>query len=460
MTTVARPTQASRVNRLARSIAIVHILFFAPFAGAAETVDCHVGIYRMSDGRTVDIAPTGGETLRWRRFDGSTGLLTRTADGLWTSTFGWTGRPDGKAARFSECAEGRITFDGLEGHRLDLDVRETKFTSHGATLAGRLLLPKGSAAVPIVVLVHGAEHDSARDFNPLQRILPAEGVGSFVYDKRGTGASGGDYSQDFGLLADDVVAAMRESKRLAGPRTSRIGYQGGSQAGWVVPIAVNREHVDFAIVCFGLSVSVIDEDQQEVEIEMREKGHSPTEISSALQVASAAETVIASGFTNGFRELDALRALHKDAPWYKDLHGNYTYMFLPYSEAELRAMAPKFAWGTPFYYDPMPTLRSDTTPQLWILGAEDYEAPSAETAYRIKSLIVDGRPFTLAVYPGAEHGMTLFETDPASGERLSTRYPSHYFAMIRDFARDGRLRVAYDDAELTRPAEPNRTPRM
>jgi len=40
---------------------------------------------------------------------------------------------------------------------------------------------------------------------------------------------------------------------------------------------------------------------------------------------------------------------------------------------------------------PSPTLRSDTTPQLWILGAEDYEAPSAVTGRPIKSLIVDGR---------------------------------------------------------------------
>ena len=37
---------------------------------------------------------------------------------------------------------------------------------------------------------------------------------------------------------------------------------------------------------------------------------------------------------------------------------------------------------------PSPTLRSDTTPQLWILGAEDYEAPSAVTGRPIKSLIV------------------------------------------------------------------------
>lgn len=448
--TRSRADGRAAVSFLARCSATLCILLLAPFARATETQDCHVGTYRLSDGDIVDIAPSDGATLRWRRFDGTTGALSEKTDRLWTSTLGWTGRPDGKTVRWSECAAGRITFDGMEGRRLTFDVTDTTFTSHGTTLVGRLILPKGTAAVPIVVLLHGAEHDSAREFDPLQRLLPAEGVGTFVFDKRGTGASGGTYSQDFSLLADDGVSAMHQAKHLAGPRAGRVGYQGGSQGGWVAPIAANREHVDFVIVCFGLAVSVIDEDQQEVEIEMREKGHSPTEIAGALEVAGAAETVIASGFTEGFREFDAARAKYQDAPWYKDLHGNYTYMLLPHSESELRDMGAKFQWGTPFHYDPLPTLRSDTTPQLWILGGEDYEAPSAETSRRIKSLIVDGRPFTLAVYPRAEHGMTLFETAADNGERLSTRYAPRYFAMIRDYARDGRLHGAYGDAAVTK----------
>jgi hypothetical protein len=451
MTNEKRAIQSRWLHRLARLIAALHILIIAPFAGAAEPLDCHVGIFRMSDGKKVDIAPADGDHLRWRRIDGTTGALTRRDDSLWTSTLGWTGRPDGKSARFSECAQGRISFDGLEGRRLELDQKETTFTSHGVTLVGRLVLPKGSGTVPIVVLVHGAEHDSARDFYFLQRMLPAEGVGAFVYDKRGTGASGGDYSQDFSLLADDLVAATRAAKHLAGRRAGRVGYQGGSQAGWIEPIAANREHVDFVIVCFGLAVSVIDEDQQQVEIEMREKGHQDAEIWDALRVANAAETVIASGFTEGFSEFDALRAKYRDAPWYKDLHGNFTYALLPFTEAELRAMASQFQWNTPFHYDPMPALRSNTTSQLWILGGEDYDAPSAETSMRVKSLITDGRPFSLAVYPQAEHGMTFFETDAVSGERLSTRFAPGYFGMIRDFARDGLLRSTYGDAVLTKP---------
>jgi len=424
--------------------------FVAPAARASEAMDCHIGTYRLSGGGIVDIAPSDSNTLRWRRFDGTTGSLTEKGGGLWTSSYGWTGRPDGKSVRFSACEAGRINFDGVEGRRIKFDVTETTFTSHGATLAGRLILPKGTAVVPIVTLVHGAEHDSARQFNALQRMLPAEEVGAFVFDKRGTGGSDGSYSQDFNLLADDDVAAMREAKRLSGRRAGRIGYQAGSQGGWVAPLAANRAHVDFVIVCFGLAVSVIDEDQQEVEIEMREKGHSSADIADALEVARAAETVIASGFTEGFEQFDTVRAKYKDAPWYKDLHGNYTYFLLPYSESQLRDMSEKFKWGTPFHYDPMPTLRSNTTPQLWILGGEDYEAPSAETSRRVKSLIADDLPFTLAVYPRAEHGMTLFEIAAGSGERLSTRYAPHYFAMIRDFARYGELKGVYGDAEIAR----------
>src|SRR5262249_53679525 len=157
------------------------------------------------------------------------------------------------------------------------------------------------------VLTHGGERDSARDFYWLQRAFPANGIGAFVFDKRGTGASKGQYTQDFNVLADDVVAAMREARRIAGNRVGRSGYQGGSQAGWILPLAAQRLPVDFVIVSFGLAVTVIDEDQEEVALEMKFKGHSADEISKALEVADAAETVIASSFTKGFERFDAVR---------------------------------------------------------------------------------------------------------------------------------------------------------
>jgi pimeloyl-ACP methyl ester carboxylesterase len=351
---------------------------------------------------------------------------------------------------FSPCARGEIQFDGISGRRLDFDVRETTFHSRDIDLAGRLVLPKGREQVPIVVLVHGAEHTSARDTYALQRLLPSVGIGAFVYDKRGTGASAGKYTQDFDVLADDAAAAMREARRISGRRAGRRGYQGGSQGGWVAPLAAMRMPVDFVIVSFGLAVSVIDEDQQEVALEMRLKGHNAAEIAKALEVADAAEAVIESAFTEGFERFDMVRAKYRSEPWYKDVHGNYTYLLLPYSEAQLREKGKEYVFGTPFRYDPMPTLRAVNTPQLWILGEDDLEAPSAETSRRIKTLIAEGRPITLALYPGAEHGMTEYQTGP-DGERVSTRYAAGYFAMMRDFIRTGRLQGPYGSSVINRP---------
>jgi pimeloyl-ACP methyl ester carboxylesterase len=426
-------------------------LLLSAVARADDTMgDCHVGAYRLADATLVDIAPSENETFRWRGFDGTTGSLHKAPDSSWTSTFGWTERPDGKTVSFSDCAAGEIRFGGVVGHRIAFDVTDTKFAGRDVDLAGRLVLPKGNGPVPIAVLLHGAENTSARDFYALQRLLPAEGVGVFVYDKRGTGASGGKYTQDFDVLAADAVAAMRAARRIAGPRAGRIGYQGGSQGGWIAPLAATRAPVDFVIVSFGLAVSVIDEDQQEVALEMRLKGHGAAEIAKALEVADAAENVIASSFTEGFEHFDAVRAKYRSEPWYKDVHGNYTYLLLPYTEAELREKGKAYVWGTPFRYDPMPTLRAVKTPQLWILGEDDLQAPSAETSRRIKALGAQGHPITLALYPRAEHGMTEYETK-SDGERVSTRFSAGYFAMMRDFALTGRLRGPYGSSVITKP---------
>ena len=415
-------------------------------AGRVEsgaTDHCQIGAYRFSDGEIVDIARSEGDTFRWRKFDGTTGVLHKKGDGSWTSTLGWTDRQDGHTASFTRCATGEIEFDGKKARRIPFDVTDTVFEGRGEVkLAGRLVLPKGNDPLPIVVLVHGAEQESARDSYALQRLLPAENIGAFVYDKRGTGGSDGKYTQDFDTLADDAVAAMREAKRIAGARCARIGYQGGSQGGWIAPLAATRAPVDFVIVSFGLAVSVIDEDQQEVALEMRLKGHSQPEISKALEVASAAEAVFESGFTKGFERFDAVRAKYRNEPWYKDIHGNYTHFILPYTAAEIRGKGKDFIFGTPFRYDPMPTLRAVEAPQLWILGEDDLEAPSTETSRRIKTLIGEGKPITLALFPRAEHGMTEYEI-ARDGERVSTRYAPGYFVMMRDFAQKGCLWGSY-----------------
>ena len=327
-------------------------------------------------------------------------------------------------------------------------MTDTSFHSNDVKLVGKLIMPPGSGKVPLVILVHGAESDSEIDTNALQRIFPAQGIGAFVFDKRGTGRSTGTYTQDYRVLARDVVNAMHEARRLAGSRAGRVGYQGGSQGGWVVPLAIDREPVDFAIVSFGLAVNIIDEDQEGVALDMKIHHHSAEDTRKALELASAGEHVVSTLGKDGYARFDALRQKYKSEPWYKDVHGDYIGLFLPLDQKKIIETVTPLA-SAPFHYDPMPPLRAATTPQLWILGGDDLQAPSAETSRRIKSLIADGKDYTLAVYPGAEHGMTLYETD-AKGNRQSTRYAPEYFQMMADFIKDGRIGDHHGSAAITR----------
>lgn len=436
-----------------RSCLAAAALFALTFAGqcVAQAVDrsddCHIGIYQLSTGGDVDIGVSDGDHLRWRREDGTTGLLTENRDGSWDSTLGWTGRSDGVRVSFSDCSTGRITFDGVAGQRIALNVTNATFQGSGVRLAGRLVMPEGRGRVPIVVLVHGSEHFSALDFYSLQRQLPAEGIGVFVYDKRGTGASGGLYSQNYLLLADDAIFAMREARRLAGDRAGRIGYQAGSQGGWVAPLAARIEPVDFVIVGFGLAVSPLDEDREAIVLDMTRQGYGEDVMAKAMKVADATAAIIRSGFRDGYEQLASVRARYAAEPWFRHVHGNFSFFLLGTPEAELREKGPALLAGVPADYDPMPVLRNLDTPQLWILGTDDTDAPSAETARRLQGLIGQGRPITLAMFPHADHGIYEYETTP-DGERVRTRNSDGYFAMMRDFIRNGRIYDRYGSSRI------------
>jgi pimeloyl-ACP methyl ester carboxylesterase len=413
--------------------------------------DCHIGAYKLADATTLDIGPGHDGSLRWRRIDGSSGELTHRGR-KWLSTYGWTGRPDGKHIALTDCARGGgIKFEGVAGKRIAFDVQETTFTGDGGLkLAGRLVLPHGDDKVPIVVLVHGSESYSARIEDDMQRQLPAEGVGAFVYDKRGTGGSEGKYTQDYSTLANDAVAAVVEARRLAGARAGRVGFRGGSQGGWVAPLAATRTPVDFVMVGYGLAVSPLQEDREAIEYQMHERGYPDDIIAKALEISEAGGVMFESQFTRGFEDFERVRAKYRNEPWFKDVRGNFSQYLLELPPEQIREKSKVYAFGTPVRYDSMPVLRQLETPQLWMLGAEDEDAPSAETARRLESLRAQGKPITIAMFPRAAHGMRTFEK-AKDGKRVATGYAEGYMRMTIDYARDGRLHGHYGSSTVSTP---------
>jgi pimeloyl-ACP methyl ester carboxylesterase len=310
-------------------------------------------------------------------------------------------------------------------------------------------MPAGHAKVPLVVLVHGSEQSSALDFYSLQRLLPSAGIGAFVYDKRGCGASTGTFTHDYRVLAADAAEAVRAARKLAGARATRVGFQGSSQGGWVAPLAATMTRVDFIVVSYGLAVSPLDEDDEAVMLDMTRHGFGDTEIPKALEVARAAQAIVLTGFQSGYEELDAVRARYAQEPWLKFVRGNVTQVLLSQPREVLREQGPVLFAGILPHYDPMPVLRRLDTPQLWVLAADDIDAPVAQTVRRLRGLAKDGRPITTVIYPRTEHGMYEFEVD-AAGERASTRQPATYLPLMSDFIRRGAIRAHYGDSTIYR----------
>ena len=408
-------------------------------AHAADAPACHAGAYRLLDGSVVGIDRLSEPAqLRWRRVDGTTGLLS-PADGAWRSTTGWTGRPDGKVVRFGECADARIAFDGQAGSKIAFDITETRFAGKGEQLRGRLVLPHGDRPVPIAVIVHGSEDYSGVDLYAAQHMFPAQGVGVFVYDKRGTGQSTGTYTQDFHLLSDDAVAALHEARRLTGPRAARIGFLGGSQAGWVAPLAASKtDHAAFVVVGYGMADSPLAEDRDQVMLDLRRAGYGEEAMAKAREITEATGAVVASRREADWERLEVLRRRYADEPWYPAIRGEFSGLLLQHTREQIEATAAQHDKGTTWNYDTMPVLRALRIPQLWILAGADREAPPEETLRRLVALGEAGHPITTVVFPGTDHGIREFETGD-DDTRTYTRIADGYQRMQVDWILTGTL---------------------
>lgn len=435
-----------RAAGIARALALL-LLAAAMEASAADAgLDCPASYYVLSDGTGVDIAPSDEGHLRWRRLDGTSGYLTSQGNGQWTSARGWTEKSDGKLVDLSRCAEGKIEFAGTPGQRMNLEITETAFTSDGARLSGRLVMPPGKQAVPIVILVHGSEDFSAKKYYALQRILPAQGVGVFVYDKRGTGDSSGVFTHDIHQLAVDAHKALQVAVALAGPRARRAGYYGSSQGGWTAPAAALLGQADFVIVGYGLAASPLDEDRDALELDMTEHGFGAEEVEKALEIGTAAQAIVRARYQSGYAELHALLTKYKDQPWLHFVRGNITGVVLDTPEADLRAQGMTMFAGLDLDYDPMPVLHSLQVPQLWILGKEDKATPYPRTYQRLMALKREGHKISVISYPNVEHG--LYEFEMKGEERLDTRQPESLQRLFVAFAKGASLADKYGSARV------------
>jgi pimeloyl-ACP methyl ester carboxylesterase len=229
------------------------------------------------------------------------------------------------------------------------------FPSGEIRLAYTLDLPPGTGPFPAVVMGHGSGQATRHQLGFVAQRFVGAGFAVLRYDKRGVGDSGGVYEiagnvpnseRVFPILAGDMLAGVEFLKTRPEVDPARIGLFGGSQAGWIIPLAASRSSdVKFMILVVGPTVSVGVENYYSSLVE--------TSPSASLDDAYARSRV------------------------YSGPHG----------------------------FDPRPTLESLSTPGLWLLGGVDRSIPTPLTVEVLQSLRDSGRPYRWIVYPGADHNL-------------------------------------------------------
>lgn len=137
------------------------------------------------------------------------------------------------------------------------------FTSSGISLSGTIFKPDHATAA--VVIVHGSGQE--KRMTEFATLLADNDIAVLTYDKRGVGESGGVYAGpevgtnnvdafNLNLLSSDVSSAVDIlSKDLQ--NKVPIGLIGGSQAGWIIPLAAQKnKKVKFMTIFSGALITV------------------------------------------------------------------------------------------------------------------------------------------------------------------------------------------------------------
>lgn len=306
-----------------------------------------------------------------------------------------------------------------------VEVQERTFASVGAQLSGSLYVPKVGRPVPLLIVFHAAS-SPMRDaplYRHLTDALPPLGIAVFVFDRRGSGKSGGNLEDsDYNLLADDGIAAQKMFAKDAHIDARRIGFWGLSQGGWLSLLAASRNpEAAFAI---SISAPMTTPDVQMIFASqniLRIRGFSQADIDQA-----SAARVARDDFMRGKRDRASTQAVLDAAaskPWFQ-----YIYLGKTFQDPR------QSRWAKEIAHDPLATLDKVRQPALVIYGAADPWVPVRTSVERIQASARKHPNVEVAVIAGADHAMATTVTpadqiDPVLSSREAPE-AAEYFGLL------------------------------
>ncbi|MEV6812385.1 alpha/beta fold hydrolase [Micromonospora sp. NPDC051296] len=290
---------------------------------------------------------------------------------------------------------------------------ELSFEHDGDKLVGDLVRPPWPGPHPAVVFVEGSG-PGGRDLGSWPTRLAAAGFASLAYDKPGSGASTGDWTrQTLADRAEETVAAVRALRIRDDVRPDAIALVGGSQGGWVAPLAATMDDTVAAVVTVsGPGVSVLAQEEYRLRHQLPAEGFTDTDVQQALVLLHDQIHRLRSG--EDPVRVHAGQAQWHDAPWYPLLAGT-----TPRSIAFLAGIAD---------HDPARALTALRCPLLAIFGADDLLVPVDDSVRAISGILRDAghHDHEIVVFPRADHNIRVY-----AGEGPAQMSNGHYTPGVR-----------------------------
>jgi uncharacterized protein len=319
----------------------------------------------------------------------------------------WGGSTEATSANKSDQASTQFTDE------------EVSFKNGDVTLAGTLRIPSVKGPRPAIVFIHGSGPQD-RDFGTLAGLFARRGIAVLSYDKRGVGASTGDFRQvPFYALAGDALAGVRFLKTREEIDPDKIGVWGVSQGGWLGPLAASQSaDVAFVISVSGPAVSPKEQMLFYRSNQLRDSGMSDQAVEEATQLRRHMWDYLSTG--EGRQEVQAEFERAKKKSWFAELASQGFPRTMPdaagMSDSELRWYRQEMN------YDPVAVLEKVSVPILEIFGEEDEVVPVEKSVEIMRQAFErsGNKDVTFKVFAGADHGITVFS--PRGDRHLAPGY--------------------------------------
>lgn len=315
-------------------------------------------------------------------------------------------------------AIGWFTFGRSASPAPALREEEVRFGNGDVELAGTLILPPGPGPHPAVVFTHGSGAEGRWASRYLARRIAREGFAALIWDKRGVGESGGEWSEaGFEDQAADAAAAVALLRARPEIDSAKVGIHGHSQGGTIAPLAALRARADFLIASAASGLPMADVEIYSVGNFVGISTLPPEE---AELARAYVEALVDVAYRGGPRaELDAAAARARGYAWFFEP---------PAPDDSYWAFSRRIA-----DFDPLVWWRQVDRPVLLLYGSEDGRVPVEPSRQAIVAAIESAGKarVDVRVFEGGDHTYRMRRPGDA-WPRTVEGYPEAIVVWLRD----------------------------